>query len=59
MEEGKGYGYRCIVESVSSSMKRAFGEYVASKKVDNILNEIGWKAQLYNGFTELTPQTRT
>lgn len=45
-----GYGMRWIAESVFSSIKRTFGEYVSSVKWDNIVNELLLKASLYNMF---------
>jgi DDE family transposase len=45
-----GYGMRWIAESAFSSIKRIFGEYVASVKWDNIVNELLLKAYIYNVF---------
>jgi transposase len=45
-----GYGMRWIAESVFSSIKRTFREYVSSVKWDNIVNELLLKASLYNMF---------
>jgi hypothetical protein len=41
-----GYGMRWIAESVFSSIKRTFGEYVTSIKWNNIVNELLLKASL-------------
>lgn len=48
------YGQRWIVESVFSSMKRMFGEYVSAIKYSNIIKEIMLKASLYNLFISIT-----
>jgi transposase len=45
-----GYGMRWIGESVFSSIKRTFGEYVSFVKWDNIVNELLLKASLCNMF---------
>jgi len=44
------YGMRWIVESVFSSIKRTFGEYVSSVKWNNIVKEMMLKASVYNMF---------
>jgi IS5 family transposase len=49
-----GYGQRWMVESVFSSLKRTFGEYVSAKTMHNMANEIMLKASLYNLLTTLT-----
>jgi len=46
-----GYGQRWMVESVFSSLKRTFGEYVSAKTMHNMANEIMLKASLYNLLT--------
>jgi len=45
-----GYSFRNIVEGFFSIFKRRFGEYVVSKKLDNIKTEIFLKAILINRF---------
>ncbi len=45
-----GYGMRWIAESAFSSIKRTFGEHVASVKWNNIVNELLLKASIYNVF---------
>jgi hypothetical protein len=45
------YGYRWIAETVFSSMKRMFGEYVSARKYPNMVKEMILKASLYNIFT--------
>ncbi|MDQ6667902.1 MAG: transposase, partial [Thermoproteota archaeon] len=45
-----GYGQRWIVESVFSSMKRMFGEYVSARRFPNMVKERMVKASLYNTF---------
>lgn len=42
------YGKRWIVETVFSSIKRMFGEYVYSVKFENMVKEMMLKASLYN-----------
>jgi IS5 family transposase len=49
-----GYGQRWMVESVFSSLKRTFGEYVSAKTMHNMANEIMLKASLYNLLIGLT-----
>jgi len=49
-EKKHGYGMRWIAESTFSSIKRTFGEYVASIKWNNIVNELLLKAYIYNVF---------
>jgi CRISPR/Cas system-associated protein Cas10 (large subunit of type III CRISPR-Cas system) len=44
------YGKRWIVESVSSVLKRVFGEYVMAHKRHNRVKELELKASLYNRF---------
>jgi len=47
------YGQRWIVESVFSVLKRMFGEYVYSVKMENMKQELMLKASLYNKFLSL------
>ena len=47
------YGKRWLVETVISSIKRMFGEYVYSVKYGNMVKEIMLKATLYNRFTSI------
>jgi IS5 family transposase len=49
-----GYGQRWMVETVFSTFKRTFGEYVSAKTMRNMANEIMLKASLYNLLTGLT-----
>jgi hypothetical protein len=42
------YGKRWIVETVFSSIKRTFGEYVYSVRLKNMIQEMMLKASLYN-----------
>ena len=44
------YGSRWIAETIFSSLKRAFGEYVSAKKFPNMVKEMMLKASLYNLF---------
>jgi hypothetical protein len=44
------YGQRWIVESVFSSLKRIFGEYVTARRFPNMIKEMMLKASLYNTF---------
>jgi hypothetical protein len=48
------YGQRWMVETVFSTFKRTFGEYVSAKTMHNMTNEIMLKASLYNILTGLT-----
>lgn len=45
-----GYGLRWIAESAISSIKRTFGEQISSIKWMNIVNELLFKASIYNLF---------
>jgi len=54
----KGYGYRWLVESAFSSIKRTIGEHISSKKMDRIIDEVAWKTQLYNKYIQLLPKTK-
>jgi hypothetical protein len=47
-KDSKSYGQRWIVETIFSTMKRVFGEYVYSVKFDNMVKEMTLKASLYN-----------
>jgi hypothetical protein len=49
-----GYGQRWMAESVFSSFKRTFGEYVSAKTMRNMANELMLKASLYNLIIGLT-----
>jgi hypothetical protein len=51
----KGYGYRWMVESAFSSIKRVFGEHIVSIKWKNIINELLLKASIYNLFMAMNP----
>jgi len=53
-KDSVSYGKRWIVESVFSSMKRMFGEYVSAVKYPNMVKEIMLKASLYNLFISTT-----
>ena len=44
------YGQRWIAETVFSCIKRTFGEYVCSVKLENMVKEMMLKASLYNKF---------
>ena len=46
-----------MVETVFSSFKRTFGEYVSATKMQNMANEIMIKASLYNMLIETTTAT--
>ena len=43
-----GYEQRWMAETVFSSLKRTFGEYVSARKMRNMANEMMIKASLYN-----------
>jgi len=47
------YGYRWMAETVFSSMKRMFGEYVSASRYPNMTKELMLKASLYNMFTSM------
>jgi hypothetical protein len=47
-EDSVSYGNRWIVETVFSSLKRRFGEYVYSVRLKNMMQEMMLKASLYN-----------
>lgn len=50
-KDSVSYGYRWIVaETVFSSIKRTFGEYVSARKYSNMVKEMMLKASLYNTF---------
>ena len=45
------YGQRWMAETVFSSIKRTFGEYVSATKLQNMVKEMVMKVSLYNLFT--------
>ncbi len=47
-KDSESYGQRWIVETVFSSIKRMFGEYVYSVRLKNMIQEMMLKASLYN-----------
>ena len=47
-KDSVSYGKRWIVETVFSSIKRMFGEYVYSVRLKNMIQEMMLKASLYN-----------
>ena len=49
-KDSVSYGQRWIVETVFSSIKRMFGEYVYSVRLKNMIQEMMLKASLYNFF---------
>jgi len=49
----RGYGYRWMVESAFSSLKRIFGEYITSVRWKNIVNELLLEASIYNLFMKM------
>jgi len=49
----KGYGYRWMVESAFSCLKRTFGEYICAVKWLNIVKELLLKASIYNLFMKM------
>jgi hypothetical protein len=48
------YGYRWMAETVFSSIKRTYGEYVSATKLENMIKEMTLKASLYNLFRKMT-----
>jgi len=49
----RGYGYRWMVESAFSCLKRTFGEYICAVKWPNIVKELLLKASIYNLFMKM------
>jgi hypothetical protein len=49
-KDSVSYGKRWIAETVFSCIKRMFGEYVYSTKIENMVKEMMLKASLYNKF---------
>jgi Transposase DDE domain len=49
----KGYGYRWMVESAFSCLKRTFGEFICAVKWHNIVKELLLKASIYNLFMKI------
>jgi IS5 family transposase len=47
------YGQRWMAETVFSSIKRTFGEYVTARKFQNMVKELILKASLYNMFATM------
>ena len=47
------YGHRWMAETVFSSIKRTFGEYVTARKFQNMAKELILKASLYNMFANM------
>ena len=56
MEEDHQYNYRWIAESVFSSFKRIFGEYVKAVRWKNMVKELMLKASIYNMFMVMNPR---
>ncbi|CAN5846472.1 hypothetical protein BH23THE1_BH23THE1_31750 [soil metagenome] len=52
-KDSVSYGKRWMVETVFSSLKRMFGEYVYSIKMENMKQELLLKASLYNKFVSI------
>jgi hypothetical protein len=52
-KDSVSYGQRWIAETVFSSLKRMFGEYVYSIKMENMKQELMLKASLYNKFMSI------
>ncbi|MGC2598415.1 MAG: transposase [Nitrososphaeraceae archaeon] len=48
------YGQRWMAETVFSSIKRMFGEYVTTRRFSNMVKEIFLKITLYNMFNRMT-----
>lgn len=49
----RGYGYRWMVESAFSSLKRMFGEFICAVKWQYIVKELLLKASIYNLFMKM------
>jgi hypothetical protein len=54
-ERRQGYGYRWIVESAISSLKRGFGSMSPPPGGGGMVKEIILKASIYNLFTSMNP----
>jgi hypothetical protein len=52
-KDSVSYGYRWMAETVFSSIKRMFGEYVSARKFPNMAKELILKASLYNMFATM------
>ena len=52
-KDSVSYGQRWAVETVFSSLKRMFGEYIYSIKMENMKQELMLKASLYNKFLSI------
>ncbi len=53
-KDSVSYGYRWMAEeTVFSSIKRMFGEYVSARKFPNMAKELILKASLYNIFATM------
>jgi hypothetical protein len=52
-KDSVSYGQRWIAETAFSSLKRMFGEYVYSIKMENMKQELMLKASLYNKFMSI------
>ena len=49
-KKSRKYGSRWIAETVFSSIKRTYGEYVSAIKCQNMINDLILKVSLYNLF---------
>ena len=49
----RGYGKRWMAETVFSSIKRTYGEYVSATKFQNMVKEMIMKVYLYNLFRRM------
>jgi hypothetical protein len=52
-KDSESYGRRWIAETVFSSIKRMFGEYVYAVRLKNVIQEMMLKASLYNKMTSI------
>jgi Transposase DDE domain len=52
-KDSVSYGKRWIAESVFSSIKRMFGEYVTAIRFENMIKEMILKISLYNWFQSI------
>lgn len=48
------YEHRWMAETVFSSIKRMFGDYVTARKFPNMIKEVLLKTALYNMFNRMT-----
>jgi len=51
LRKSRVYGYRWLVETAFSSIKRTIREHISSKKMERIVDKVAWQTQLlYNKY---------